>query len=118
MANLKILIEGDTNDGDYISEMSDITQETLDLILPVIEAVKSSTEFHNWSNEYDSKSIEDKYPQFCVRNDDYDPEDEYDYEFELGEALEAFSGLVPSGEYGVHSIKKIEIYRCEPERLL
>lgn len=113
---MRILIEGDCNDGDYISEMSDITQEELELILPVIEAIKSSTEYHNWSNEYDIKSIEEKYPQFCVRNDDYSPED--DYEFECGEALGTFSSFVPSGEYGVHSIKKIEIYRCEPERLL
>ena len=115
---MRILIEGDCNDGDYISEMSEITQEELDLILPVIEAVKTSTEYHNWSNEYDDKSLEDKYPQLLIRNEDYDPEDEYDEEFMMGEALERFSNFVPSGEYGVHSIHRVEIYRCDPERLL
>jgi hypothetical protein len=115
---MRILIEGDCNDGDYISEMSEITQETLDLILPVIEAVKAYTEYHNWSNEYDNKSLEDKYPQLCVRNEDYDPEDEDDYEFVCGWALKMFSSLVPSSEYGVHSINKIEVYHCDPVKLL
>lgn len=119
MANVKILIEGDTNDADYTSVMREITQEQLDQFMPIIEAIKACKERHNWEGAYDNHTLYDLYPQFFERNDDYDPTDEYDDEFQPSNLLENFDYLVPTNEYGsVHTITRIEIYPCEPIRLL
>jgi hypothetical protein len=105
MANLKIMIEGDTNDADYISEINDITKEQLNSIMPIIEAVKNCTNRHNWASEYANYTIEDLYPQFFI-NGDESPEMETFYEF------------LPHGEYGIHSIDKIVVLEIVKETRL
>lgn len=101
----KIWIQGDTNDADYVSEMTDITEEELESIIPIIEAIKDCKEFHNWQNEYDDITIEELYPQF-FKNGEELPEMEYFYE------------LLPCGEYGIHSITEIKVFEVVNEQQL
>lgn len=105
MANLKILIEGDINDADYISEINDITEEQLNSIKPIIEAVKNCTNRHNWVNDYDNHTIDELYPQFFIDGDE-SPEMETFYEF------------LPHGEHGIHSIDKIVVFEVVNEIVL
>lgn len=113
MANLKILITGDVNDADYYTSETSITQEQLELIKPIIEAVKSCTERPNWNNYWVGKPLHVLYPQFFTEFEDFDPE--YESDFESSDAFDLFEDLVPNG---VHSIISIEIIDGESTKLL
>ena len=98
----EIVITGDTNDADYVTEIQDIEQDELDLIMPVIEAVKAYTKLHwkghycsehNWpTSEYSDGEVGALYPDLTE------------------EQLQLFQNFVPCGEYGIHSIESIYIY--------
>jgi hypothetical protein len=87
-----LIIKADTNDADYVEESNEITDDELRDILPVIEAIKKYKGPHNWPEyEYSDESPFDIYPQLT--------EDQ----------IEAFSGLTPTGEYGIHTIESIRL---------
>ena len=88
-----IYIEADINDGDYISEMKQITDEELETIKPVIEAVRKN------QNRYENLDMSDK----------YDAEECYGHL----EGFKTFNQFVPTGEYGIHTIERIIIYNVE-----
>jgi hypothetical protein len=114
---MRILIEGDHNDGDYISEVNNIKQERLDEFMPLIKAIKAKN--GQWGDDYSRPKLEELYPQFFDKNEDYDPEDEDDYEYVESNLLENFFFYLPNAGGGhIHTITKIEIYPCEPTRLL
>ena len=53
---LLLIIEADTNDADYVTEMTEVTPETLEPLLPIFTAIKDMTvkhqtdrNHHNWS---------------------------------------------------------------------
>jgi hypothetical protein len=107
-----IYIKADTNDADYISEMKQITDEELEIIKPVIQAIK----------EYDKdKSIKkQKYNWWDIESSRHPaPEKLY---IESGkvtqEQLDAFREYIPYGEHGVHTIEEITLYNVESEEEL
>lgn len=86
---LKILITADTNDGDYVTEENDITQEQIEAIRPIVKAI--------WANngEWENGDVGD--------NSDY-------YIEVVGEDLfNLFNDFAPFGEHGIHTIESIEI---------
>lgn len=102
-----IIVKADENDGDYITSKSEITDEQIEAIKPVIEQLKvrrkklETTQDwnqwrHNWENGEHTRLG--------------DPNAMY---VETGllteEQVELFNGFVPHGEYGVHTIKDVEI---------
>lgn len=112
--DFEITITVDTNDGDYNSLSSKISAETLELIKPLIEAIKnfepyvttksdsagefSWTHHHNYPSgewlprrDLGEKSPEEIYPQFS------------------GGVHEAFIDFCPHGEHGFHSIESVEV---------
>lgn len=101
-----LIITADTNDADYVREKTEITDEELEVITPVIEAIKA----------YDNdKTIKyQKWNWWRIDNsyrDNPTPEKLY---VENGkctqEALEIFESYVPSGgDNGVHTIESIEL---------
>lgn len=106
MANLKILIEGDTNDGDLTSSLKEITQDQLEIIKPVIEAVKNCTERPNWKNYWVGKPLHVLYPQFFTEFEDFDPE--YESQFDASVAFNLFEELVPGEVHTIVSIGLLE----------
>lgn len=99
--NYTIKIKVDTNDTDYMTEVSPITQGQLDIIRPLLDAIKRKTAenrgyFHNYERdakemgrpEFDVKTL---YPGFS--------EDTFD-------ALDTFC---PYNEDGFHTIESVEI---------
>ena len=108
-----IYIKADTNDGDYISKKSEITDEQIELIKPVIEQLKfrkdklNEDKMHNWNewrhnwetSEYSDSTTTDMY---------------VDNGLLTQEQVELFNRFVPFGEYGVHTVESVEILKeCE-----
>ncbi len=106
----EIKITADTNDADYVTEISKITEKDLDKIKPLIEAIKkfkpyttksdglSWTHSHNypWGEHLPRKDLGERHP-----NEIYKGIDE--------EAFEIFQDLIPHGEHGIHTIVSIDI---------
>jgi len=104
-----INIKADTNDGDYISEMSEISEEELELIRPVVESIKAFKPYKgkNWSHENNFPCGD------CCREDLGQKEAE---EYYVGgglvtqEQFDAFMEFAPHGEYGIHTIESVEVF--------
>lgn len=95
-----LIIEGDTNDADYISEATTIEDKDADKKLPLIRKVaKLMSEGHNWnSSEYADQGE--------------DTESVYVATGLLTEAeVEEFTDYVPYGENGVHSLSSITLHK-------
>jgi len=89
-----IVIEADYNDGDYIAQINEITDEELNKFLGLIQAIKKNKKGHNWeTGENADSELTEQYPNF----------DPY--------LLKDFNYYVPHGEYGVHTITSIEILK-------
>lgn len=108
MKQYSITIKADTNDADYITETSKISEEDLNALRPLITAIKNFKPYgdfnHNFpANEYTNlgeKTVEELYPDHL-------------------DALEIFDGCRPYGEYGIHTIKSVTVTpHVEQEKLL
>lgn len=94
-----IIITADTNDGDYITEKSLITDTQIELIKPIIEQI------NNNNGQYGKGEV----------GEDFDAEENYG----TLDNFQLFDYFVPYGEYGVHTIESIEILEVvKEERLL
>lgn len=84
-------IEGDYNDGDYITASNRVSKEEIETIMPVIEAIKACEAAYNWPTMYHlSETIYMTYPNVDTK------------------LLEIFREYTPYGEAGgVHSIESI-----------
>lgn len=99
--NKYILIEGDYNDGDYDSRLSPITDDDIEFIKPIIEAIKKN------NNSYLSGELADKNNSAFK---DYGHLDCYEF----------FDELTPPGDsnyHGIHSIISIKIIQILEELL-
>lgn len=113
-----IIITGDTNDGDYISEKTQISDENLEIIKPVIKAIKDYNEdktitYQKW-NWWDIKDYNN-------RRDNSKPTPKELY-LNTGkcsqEAFDIFNDYIPHDEYGIHSIDSIELLTVIEEQKL
>jgi len=109
----KLVIVGDTNDGDYTTIISDITKEKLLRMVPVIEAIRNFkpyevkhksgrmlTHTHNWPNgEYSREDLGEKTIEEIYS--DINPD-----------LLEEFQEFVP---YGINYIDSITMYEVARE---
>jgi hypothetical protein len=102
-----ISITADTNDGDYVTEITEITDEQIKLIKPVIEAIKNAPkDKHGWGNNYETGEMINK----------SDAKKLYGHL----EGFDTFDSFVPSGDDnypGVHTIEKIKIFQLLDELL-
>ena len=86
-----IYIQGDTNDADYVGELSKVTDKQLKLIEPVMKAIGACKKDHNYpkGDMVDDTSAEDMYGDIP--------------------GFDEFDNLVPYGEHGIHTIERIEV---------
>ena len=111
MRKLELTITADTNDGDYISEVSIITEDQLNYIMPAIKAIG---EFKPYTGIGSGNSM------FTHRYN-Y-PNEDHSYRHDLGglsvnelyshvdsSVLATFDSYVPYGDYGIHSITSITV---------
>ena len=103
-----IIIEADTNDGDYTTNKSEITDEQIELIKPMVEAIKNFKPYKvkvpgkmEWTHDYNFPTGE------CVREDlgQLSAEDFY----KDIDNFDVFDEFVPYGENGIHTIESIDI---------
>lgn len=99
-------ISGDYNDGDDITVRREITDERLEFIKPVIEAIKKY-------------SLEDDYNWPTQEWSDTDPEEIYvNTGLITKEQYWAFQNYTPHGENGIHTIERIKLLYVEKEEEL
>lgn len=116
-----IEVKVDTNDADYASEVSSISEKELEELMPLIEAIKKFKPYESLGGPpYGGKWTHDNnFPHGeCCRRDmgEKTPEEIYS-EIDEG-TMELFTGLCPSTEYGFHTIKRIRICEMTPWKTL
>ena len=109
-----INIIADTNDGDYISEMSEISEEELELIRPVVESIKAFKPYKGKSKRGGEWSHDNNFPfGDCCREDLGQKEAEEYYvggELVTQEQFDAFMKFTPQVEGGIHTIESVEVF--------
>ena len=91
---LKIYIEVDTNDGDYVGDLKDISEKDVTRLSELVK--KSGDNLSSWEEgECADSEPEDVYPDFT--------EDE----------IEFISDFMPNVEYGFHTLIGIKILKEE-----
>ena len=107
---MEITITVDTNDGDYDISINEITQEELDQIMPLINAIKEFKPYKvqakgmEWTHSHNYPYGE------CLREDlgENLPQDLYpSIDEDIFELFE--EEFLPRPEYGFHTIKSVEI---------
>ena len=84
----ELVIVADENDGDYVTEISKITPQELERLIPLVEKVKDN--FGAWPNGEQGDA-----------NEIYDwPEED----------IEFFGRFVPYGQYGISGLESVEYY--------
>lgn len=104
-----LIIEADTNDGDYIHSLIDMDKQvdlTMELVNKVTQAISKSSQRHNWNiSEY-------------KRETEKDPQQLYK-DILTEEEIDTFDQCaVPHGEYGIHTIKSITLYEVSEKTVL
>lgn len=94
--NKYIEITADTNDGDYVSQRSKITDAQIEALKPVIKAIKAVGGHHNWET---GEMIEGRSPKELYLDTNILSKHEVDLFYEF----------VPCGEYGIHTIESVKI---------
>ena len=101
MSKKYIIITADTHDADYVTKKSDITDEEIELIKPMIEAIKNCKYEYNYETE---EMIEYGEGALKIYKDISN--------------FNIFNKFVPYGEYGIHTIESVEILIVESEQKL
>ena len=112
----EITIVADPNDGDYMTRVEEISEEDLETIKPLIQAIK---EFKPYTVEYENKysvgaglrktTHSNNYPfGDCLRKDmgEKSPEEIYSFSKEV---FYIFEDLIPCSEYGIHTIESVTV---------
>ncbi len=114
----EITIVVDINDADYITAVNRISEKDLAKIKPLIKAISEFKEYKGKSGKFE-RTHRHNYPQGeRLRKDlgEKSVTELYDFSEEV---FEVFEELLPTGEYGLHTIKTIYISStANRERLL
>lgn len=105
----EITITADTNDGDYVTQVSEISENDLSTIKPLIASIKRFKKYKGYSASGMPYTHHHNYPfGDCAREDlgEKTLSELYDFDEEV---FELFNDYIPYGEYGIHTIKSITI---------
>lgn len=93
ITNYYMVVKADRNDCDYVTEIGKISSDKLDAFRPLIKAIKNYSGHYNWPTFDSFRNVKKMYKGIVSER-----------------LIEEFSEYVPTGDDGVHTIKKIEIY--------
>ena len=108
----EITIIADTNDGDYVTQISTINKEDLAIIKPLIAAIKRFKPYKVKRKDHMGKftwTHHHNYPNSeYIRGDlgEKSPRELYNFSEKV---FELFEEYVPYGEHGIHTIESITI---------
>lgn len=112
MVKYEITIKVDTNDGDYATEISTISDSDLDKIKPLIAAIKKFQPYKTKSESGMDWEHSHNYPYGEVLREDLgekEPRDYYHGVVSNNDVFDLFEDLLPYGEYGFHTIVSIDV---------
>lgn len=112
-----IYIQADTNDANYVTTLKEISDEDLELILPVINAIKKFEPYKTHVRIVE-RTHRHNFPYGeCLREDLGEKNT-----FKLYGHLEGYylfmEEFVPCDDYGIHTINEIRILNVESEETL
>lgn len=115
-----IIVKADTNDADYVMEKSEITDEQIEQLKPLIEAIKNFQPYQGFTKRNnDPWTHRHNFPYGEFVREDLGQKDAFTYYLEQGiseDVLDMFcSVFVPSSENGIHTIVSIEINVVQEE---
>ena len=106
-----IEVKADTNDGDYITQITTISEDHLVIVRYIMGFVKNCKDHFTWPNsEYRSESLGTTYPELAKPiSDEHWP---LVGNWSRCTYLEFIDELwvIPYGEHGVHSIESVKVY--------
>ena len=106
----KIMIIVYTNDGDYTTEISSISEKKLKQIKPLIEAISAFKPYKAKGPTSSRYEHHHNYPYGeCCREDLGEKTPQQLYKFP-DKIFELFEEYVPWNEYGIHTIENIEVF--------
>lgn len=112
-----LIIKADTNDADYVTAKNEISDEDLEMISPVIQAIQEfDTDESIKYQKYNWWSIDggrDTKPQYMSPYERYVKSGKCSEE-----AMDYFMGYVPYFEGGIHTIESIELLEVVNETKL
>lgn len=95
-------ITADPNDADYVTERTVVTDEQLEAIKPVIEAIKNCKADHNWET---GEMKADCTPQKLY----------VDIGILSKDQIKLFDNFLPYSEYGIHTIESVKLLVVQEE---
>lgn len=103
-----IFIKADTNDADYVYRKTEVTDQQIEFVIPLINAIKNNKGSYNFLHgefvREDEKEVEEMYVASGLCSQ---------------EVLDFFlDNFCPYGEHGIHTIESIEILNVESEQKL
>jgi hypothetical protein len=109
----KIIIKADTNDADYITEQRVITDEQLELIKPVVEAIKEfqPTMVRKYSIDWNHCH---NYPKGENCRTDLGEKSAEEMYGKI-EGFKLFDSFCPRDEYGIHTIESVDVIEIANE---
>lgn len=111
-----IIIKADTNDGDYITSNNPITDEQVELIKHVVEAIKN---FKPYQVNCQGMTLTHRhnFPYGDCLRKDLGEESVQELYGHL-DGFKTFIFFIPYAEYGIHSIKSVDILEIANETKL
>lgn len=102
-----IIITAFTNDADYITNKIEIDDKKLEMIMPMIEAIKNFKPYQGTSKSGLTWKHQSNYPCYDACRKDLGEKSAEDLYGHIPN-FEMFDDMVPKGEHGCHSIDDIE----------
>jgi hypothetical protein len=117
--NLRLIITVDMNDADYNTEMNTITEEDLEKLLPVFEAIQNFKPYKGKSGSQTEHAHRSNWPhgEYVPREDLGEKFPKEIYAGILTEdQCEMFTEYCPFGEHGFHSVVDITVLEVIHEK--
>jgi len=123
-----LIVTADTNDADYITENTEISDKDLEILKPLFKSIKNFKPYKvkyksSCSGEIREWTHDNNFPwgngEYMPREDLGEKSVEEIYS-DHKEAVELFTegGYCPYGEYGIHTIESIEVMEVASKKKL
>ena len=108
-----LYVSADTNDADYIGTLRPITDEEIELIRPVVEAIQNFVPYEGVQRSYGSYLHRHNYPEGDVLRSDLGEKSPKEMYGHLP-GFETFQDFIPYNEYGgIHTIETVMVVTSE-----
>lgn len=98
MKNL-LIVSADTNDADYVYNITEVSNESLDQIIGIVKKINEAKKSNFYGFPWGKGEFVD-----VVYEEEYDG-------ILTDDEMEFLNDFVPYGEHGIHTVSKIEVYR-------